>query len=221
MIAVSNLSHKIDKNFILRDIEFSLEKSDVLGIVGPNGAGKSTLISILAGIVEPTNGQVMYINNTRMTKMQKRNLISYVPQEIALFDELSIYDNLALFASDENNTKQNQKIKTVLEQLGLYDEQNKRVSKLSGGMKRRVNVAVALMKKAKFVLMDEPVVGVEYRIREDVEKLINEMRKEGKTLIISSHQFEFLESVCNKLLYLVDGRQKYFGHYDEKAFKSL
>ncbi|MBN4051050.1 MAG: hypothetical protein COA82_02615 [Alkaliphilus sp.] len=221
MITVSNLSHIIDKNFILRDIEFSLEKSDVLGIVGPNGAGKSTLISILAGIIVPTNGQVTYTNSTRMTKKQRRNLISYVPQEIALFDELSIYDNLVLFGNGKNAIDLKEKIGDVLEQLCLSDEKNKTVAKLSGGMKRRVNIAVSLMKDAKYVFMDEPVVGVEYKIREDVEKMIKRMKREGKTLIISSHQFEFLESVCNKLLYLVDGNQKYFGEYNERAFKSL
>ncbi|MCD5414697.1 MAG: ABC transporter ATP-binding protein [Clostridiales bacterium] len=217
MITVSNLSHKIDRNFILRDIDFELEKSDVLGIVGPNGAGKSTLISILAGIVVPTTGKVTYLDNNRISSKQKRNITSYVPQEIALFDELSIYDNLILFGNDKNTARLKQKVKSVLDQLCLNNEQSKKVSKLSGGMKRRVNIAVSLMKDAKYIFMDEPVVGVEYRIREDVEKMIRRMQREGKTLIISSHQFEFLENVCNKLLYLVDGNQKYFGPYNERV----
>lgn len=219
MIRVASLSYKIDKKFILQDIDFELAKSDVLGLVGPNGAGKSTLISILAGIILPTKGQVTYLNNARISNKQKRNIISYVPQEIALFDELSIYDNLILFGNDRNSTKLKYKVQDVLEQLCLSDEQDKKVSKLSGGMRRRVNIAVSLMKEAKCIFMDEPVVGVEYKIREDVEKIIKRMRKEGKTLIISSHQFEFLKNVCTKLLYLVDGKQKYFGHYNEQVFK--
>lgn len=218
MIKVSQINKTIRKKIVLHDISFSLYDGDVLGIVGPNGAGKSTLISILATIIKPTKGNVSYYVNDELYCGDIKDVIGYVPQEIAFYEELTIKDNLLLFGAAISNDKTIilNRAKDIAENLGLLDEFNTRVSKLSGGQKRRVNIGIGLLRDPKFVFMDEPVVGVDYMARKDVEDIIYKMSKQGKIIILTSHLIEFVENACNKLLIIKNGNQEYFGDFNEE-----
>lgn len=218
MIKVSQINKTIRKKNVLHDISFSLYDGDVLGIVGPNGAGKSTLISILATIIKPTKGNVSYYVDDELYSGDIKDVIGYVPQEIAFYEELTIKDNLLLFGAAISNDKTIilNRAKDIAENLGLLDEFNTRVSKLSGGQKRRVNIGIGLLRDPKFVFMDEPVVGVDYMARKDVEDIIYKMSNQGKIIILTSHLIEFVENACNKLLIIKNGNQEYFGDFNEE-----
>ncbi|WP_066502491.1 ABC transporter ATP-binding protein [Abyssisolibacter fermentans] len=218
MISVENISKKIRNKDILQDISFKLTDGDVLGIVGPNGTGKSTLISIISTVLKPSSGKVSYfIDDKLCTDNLKRN-IGYVPQEVALYEELTIKDNFLLFSASSSSNKENiDQAMYIAEKLSLVDNLNTKVSKLSGGTKRRVNIGIALITNPKFILMDEPVVGVDYTVRRDIESIINELSGSGKIVVITSHLIEFLENTCNKLLIIKNGRQEYFGDFNDEV----
>lgn len=218
MIKVSNICKTIQNKNILSDVNFKLEDGDVLGIVGPNGAGKSTLISILSTIIKPTSGDVSYYLKDKLYDDDIKKIIGYVPQDIALYEELTIKDNLLLFGASISSDKGIvlSKVKNIAEGLNLMDEFDTRVSRLSGGTKRRVNIGIGLVRDPKFIFMDEPVVGVDYMARRDIESIISDMRKQGKIIVITSHLIEFIENTCNKLLILKNGKQEYFGDFNDK-----
>ncbi|WP_432664676.1 ABC transporter ATP-binding protein [Wukongibacter baidiensis] len=218
MIKVSHISKNIQKKNILEDINFELKDGDVLGIVGPNGAGKSTLISILSTITKPDSGSASYYIEDKPYNDDMKKVIGYVPQEIALYDELTIKDNLLLFGAAISTDKAVvlKKAKSIADGLGLIAEFKTRVSKLSGGTKRRVNIAIGLIRDPKFIFMDEPVVGVDYMARRDIESIILNMSKQGKIIVITSHLLEFIENTCNKLLIIKNGKQKYFGDFNDE-----
>lgn len=218
MIKATNIYKSINNKSILNDINFNLDDGDVLGIVGPNGTGKSTLISILATIIKPTKGNISYYHQNIKCNENIKDMIGYVPQDIALYEELSIKDNFLLFGSSISNNRKIvlKKSKKIATDLGLYSDFNTRVSKLSGGTKRRVNIGIGLIRDPQFIFMDEPVVGVDYVVRKDIEDIITKISNQGKTIVITSHLIEFIEKTCNKLLILKNGKQEYFGDFNDE-----
>lgn len=218
MIKAIHISKSIKNKNILCDVSFDLKDGDVLGIVGPNGAGKSTLISILSTIIKPTSGSVSYYIKDKLYNGDIKKVIGYVPQEIALYDELTIKDNLLLFGTAISSDKALvlERAKSIAKSLGLMNEFQTRVSRLSGGTKRRVNIAIGLIRDPKFIFMDEPVVGVDYMARRDIERIILNMSERGKIIVITSHLLEFIENTCNKLLILKNGKRKYFGDFNDE-----
>lgn len=213
MIHVENLSKKLNRKQIIKKIDFHLEEGDVLGIIGPNGAGKSTLLSLLGGFMKPDEGSID-IGTHR---------IGYIPQQLALYEELSVYENLNIFGAGLELPPEalKEKIKEVLQNLKLEENSNVKVKKLSGGNQRRVNIGIALMMSPTCLLMDEPVVGVDYKVRSDIESLLKSMSKEGKTLIIASHLKSLISEVCNKILILEEGSVVFFGDVNEEALSKL
>jgi ABC-2 type transport system ATP-binding protein len=207
MLKVKNLSYAYKNKKVLENLSFELKPGSVLGLVGPNGSGKTTLITLLA------------TNNKKLSKeiihtIEEESLeIGYIPQEIALFSELTVLDNFRIFG--KLNHVNNQLFKGIINALKLKDQLNMKVSKLSGGTKRRVNIGVELMRDPQFIYMDEPIVGIEYSIREQIVLLIQELSKEGKIILIASHNIDFLRKTCDQLLKLDQGRKVYFGAYND------
>jgi len=213
MIRVENLSKTLNRKQVLNNIDFHLEEGDVLGIIGPNGAGKSTLLSLLGGFIKPDRGRVE----------TDGHVIGYIPQQLALYEDLSVYDNLKIFGAGMNLSKDQleDRIRAVMDRLNLTVSKNIRVKKLSGGNQRRVHIGIALMIDPTCLLMDEPVVGVDYRVRGDIETFLSEMAKSGKTLVIASHLKSFVAKVSTKLLILEEGQVVYFGEVNEEALSKL
>ncbi|WDV47471.1 ABC transporter ATP-binding protein [Clostridiaceae bacterium M8S5] len=217
MINVENVSKKIQNKNILENINFRLLDGDVLGIVGPNGTGKSTLISVMSSVIKPTTGNISFYENDKVITNNIKSKIGYIPQEIALYEELTIKDNLLLFAPSKFTKHEAlNRAKDISNKLSLVRDFDTRVSKLSGGTKRRVNIGVALMTSPKYIFMDEPVVGVDYTVRRDIEQFIRNLKDSGKIIIIASHLVEFLENTCNKLLVIKEGKQEYFGDFENE-----
>jgi len=207
MLQVENLSYAYKNKKVLENISFELKPGNILGIVGPNGSGKTTLITLLA-----TNNK--RLSGTIKHTIEKEPLeIGYIPQEIALFSELNVLDNFRIFGKLDHVN--NELFKRILHALGLEDQLNIKVSKLSGGTKRRVNIGVELIRDPQFIYMDEPIVGIEYSIREQIVTLIKELSQAGKTILIASHNIDFLRKTCDQLLKLEQGKNVYFGEYND------
>jgi ABC-2 type transport system ATP-binding protein len=207
MLQVENLSYAYKNKKVLENLSFELKPGNILGIVGANGSGKTTLITLLATNNKKISGTIKYM-------IEKESLeIGYIPQEIALFSELSVLDNFRIFGKLDH--VKNQLFKRIINALGLEDQLNIKVSKLSGGTKRRVNIGVELIRNPQFIYMDEPIVGIEYSIREQIVSLIKELSEGGKIILIASHNIDFLRKTCDQLLKLDQGKKVYFGEYND------
>ena len=213
MLDIKNLVMKYSNKLVLNNINFQLEEGDVLAVVGENGSGKTTLMTLLSTNKKESSGEIRYFSQ-RIKYNEAKGKIAYIPQEIALFEELTVIDNFKIFGKIDDSKKE--LFFEVVESLQLKDELNSKISKLSGGTKRRVNIGVELVRNPSFIFMDEPIVGIDYNIRKKIVSLIEKLSSEGKIVIIASHNLYFLKNTCNKLLKLNNGTQEYFGIYDHE-----
>ncbi len=209
---VKDLKIQYKDKLVLENINFEVHRGDILGIIGANGVGKSTLIKVLANIIDHYEGTY----DTDFT-------IGYVPQYIALYENLSVYENIKVFSSMTTRTKDelDHKIEDVLVKLDLLINKNTKIKDLSGGNKRRVNIAVSLINEPDCLLMDEPEVGIDYKVRRDLEETVRGLAKEGKAIIVSSHSKEFISNISTKVLILDGKTQSYYGEAEYEVFNQL
>jgi len=215
MIEARDVTKLYRKKAALENISFWVNKGEIFGIIGPNGAGKSTLISIISTAVRPDNGDVLIDGMSVISHATHiRKIIGYVPQDIALHSELSVLDNLKFWAHINSSSMKSNKfseIEHLVNTLELENVLKVRVENLSGGMKRRVNIAVALLNSPEVIIMDEPTVGLDIVSRKVVIKLIKDLAATGKTIVYTSHSYEEIEHLCNRILVLNEGRKIFEG----------
>jgi ABC-2 type transport system ATP-binding protein len=208
MIQVNQISKSFGALKAVKNITFSIEKGEIFGLLGPNGAGKSTTINMLSSLLKSDSGSI-HLNGIDIninSDLCKKN-IGIVPQEISLYDEFSAYDNLFFFGK-LYNIKPNiliKRIDTILELIGLDDRKNDKIKTYSGGMKRRINIAVALLHEPKIVLMDEPTVGVDPQSRNRIFDIIETLNKQGATIIYTTHYMEEVERLCHRIAIMDKG----------------
>jgi len=202
---------KLSKNFkdkkVVDEINLFLGEGESVGLLGPNGAGKSTTISMISSLLKPTSGDVK-LNGKSMIKdaAEMRRILGVVPQEIALYEELSAYENLKFFgrAYQVPKDKMEERIQNVLEMVGLKDRQKELIKTFSGGMKRRINIAAALLHEPKILIFDEPTVGIDPQSRNHILETVRELNvKHGTTVLYTSHYMEEVEQLCNRV-YIMD-----------------
>lgn len=210
ILTVQNVGKKYGNRWAVRNVSFSLFPGEILGIFGENGAGKSTLVSILSTLLSPTEGTLLYRNRELFRAVgEYRSRMGYVPQEIALFQELSGYDNLAFFAKAYGISKKErqQRIRQIAELVELSEQTlRRRVTEYSGGMKRKLNIAAALLHQPELLLLDEPTANIDFRTEEQILMAIRSLAKEGTAVVYVGHQPETVEQVCEKICVLKDGR---------------
>lgn len=191
-------------------VNLSINKGRIYGLLGPNGAGKSTLISMLCGILPLTAGDIKVDGcSVGQNPLAVKKKLGYVPQEIALFEDLSIEDNLSYFARMYRLDKQSGEasIRKYLEVLGLSNRKNDKVSKLSGGLKRRANIGCALLHNPELLIMDEPTVGIDPQSRNHILEFIKDINSEkGTTVIYTSHYMEEIQYLCHDIAIMDNGR---------------
>ncbi|WP_195250780.1 ABC transporter ATP-binding protein [Romboutsia sp. 1001713B170207_170306_H8] len=217
-IKIENITKRFNDKIALDNISFNISEGEIFGLIGPNGAGKSTLINIVSGLTSPNSGTIQ-INNMTMDKdsIKVKSLIGLVPQELAIIETLTPYDNLEYFGSlyGLKGKLLKERISECLEISGLIDVKKKKVSKLSGGMKRRLNIAVALINHPKILILDEPTVGVDPQSRNHIFTVLKNLSKERNTTIIyTSHYMEEVESLCSKIFIMDEGKEIAFGTQD-------
>lgn len=218
MLEVSRLRKSYPKKQALQDVSFSLKAGTSFGFLGPNGAGKSTTMKILTGIVQADSGSVRLLGKEATKNPDAvSKYIGYVPQEITLYDKLSAYDNLEFFgeAYGVRGKLLKQRIHEVLTQTGLLDRAKEEVGTFSGGMKRRINIAAALLHRPKLLILDEPTVGIDPQSRNHIFEMIRDLNREGVTIIYSTHYMEEVEALCDEVAIMDQGTIKAMGPLGE------
>jgi len=190
-------------------VSFDVAKGEAFGLLGPNGAGKTTTISIVVGAMDADGGTVRLGGESmgRRSFKAKRQL-GYVPQEIALYEEIDAFDNLRFFGAlyDLGGDKLKTRMEAVLETVGLADRAKDPVKDYSGGMKRRLNIAAALLHEPELLILDEPTVGVDPQSRNAIFETLERLQAMGTTLIYTTHYMEEVERLCSRVAIMDHGR---------------
>lgn len=186
---------------VLKGLSLSFHKGEILGIRGENGAGKSTLLKALAGLLPYAEGEIRFA-----PKVQKE--ISYLPQDLSLYESLTAMENLYFYGKIQGLPKKVifTRASWLLRELGLEEKAGERLSALSGGMKRRVHLASALMKRPAILLLDEPTVGCDNESYERILSLLRKMKAQGTAMLLISHGRGELEEMADRIVYLEDGK---------------
>lgn len=209
VLEMDNVVKQYSGKTALDEVSISVQEGCCFGLLGPNGAGKSTMMKIITGIVSADRGNIRVLNLNLQEQISSiRRQIGYVPQEITLYDKLSAVQNLKFFGEmyGLRGTDLKKRIAHVLEQVGLTDRASEAIRTYSGGMKRRINIAAALMHNPKLVILDEPTVGIDPQSRNHIFEMIRELRKSGVTIIYSTHYMEEVEALCDEIAIIDHGK---------------
>jgi ABC-2 type transport system ATP-binding protein len=206
-ISFKHLTKNYGSLVALNDVSLEIEEGEFFGLLGPNGAGKTTLISILAGLCRPTTGSVEVMGHDVQSDFRAaRRLLGIVPQEL-VFDPFFTVRETLQFQSGYFGIKNNAEwIDEILHHLGLADKANKNMRALSGGMKRRVLVAQALVHRPPVIVLDEPTAGVDVELRQSLWKFISRLNKEGHTIVLTTHYLEEAQELCGRIAMLKKGQ---------------
>jgi ABC-2 type transport system ATP-binding protein len=209
MLQVDRLSKRYGDRVAVNAISFSIAQGETVGLLGPNGAGKTTAIGMISGITRPDAGEVSLggVSLAQNANALKRH-VGLVPQDLALYEELSASANLQLFGGlyGLGAAELQPRAKTALTLVGLADRDTDRVKTFSGGMKRRLNIAGALLHDPDLILLDEPTVGVDPQSRNAIFDNLEELKRRGKTLLYTTHYMEEAERLCDRVLILDHGQ---------------
>jgi len=220
MIHIENLLKCYNNLRAVDDISFDVKEGELFGFLGPNGAGKTTTLSMISGLLKPDKGTVRVggIDVWQSPKKAKQ-LLGLIPQDLALYEELNARENLmfwgSLFHLPKTALKAN--IDLWLERVGLSDRAKEPVSKFSGGMKRRLNLAIGLVHNPRVVLLDEPTVGIDPQARNNILDIIRDIAKEGTTILFTTHHLEEAEALCDRLAIIDHGKILATGSVEELA----
>ncbi len=219
-IKTQNLSKRYNgaDKYSLNKVNLNITKGDIYGVLGPNGAGKTTLISILCGIFSASDGNLIYYrDNLPVSFNNVQSIIGYVPQEYAFFQELSPLQNLEYFGAMYNLDKDEIKSNAIriLELLGLKKVASDRIITFSGGMKRRVNLAIGIIHNPAVLFLDEPTVGVDVQSKVAILRILRELNEKGTTIIYTSHHLSEAQNFCNSIALLDHGNVIVDGNLDE------
>jgi len=209
MLEVKQLTKKYGKLIAVTGVSFRADRGETIGLLGPNGAGKTTTVSIIAGLLSPDSGEVLIEGKQVKSDTDPVKLkIGLVPQDMALYDKLSARDNLIFFAALYSlaGAKAKQALDDVLNLVGLSDRAGDKVETFSGGMKRRLNLAAALLHDPQILLLDEPTVGVDPQSRNAIFENLEALKKRGKTLIYTTHYMEEAERLCDRIVIIDHGK---------------
>lgn len=215
ILKIENLKKSYKDTQAVKNISFSVEKGDIYGVLGPNGAGKSTTINSIVGFIKPDSGSIVFEDKYSINEW-KRN-IGYIPQELAIYPDLTAEENVSFFCSLYGFSGKELKKRTerALVFTGLENYRKKKASEFSGGMKRRLNIAAAIAHGPKLVIMDEPTVGIDPRLRNHILESVKKLNQEGTSIIYTTHYMEEVEELCNKIIIIDHGSVITNGYKDE------
>jgi ABC-2 type transport system ATP-binding protein len=209
LLEVHDLHKRYGRFTALDRVSFAVEEGEMFGLLGPNGAGKTTLLSIVSGLLAPTAGEVRVLGRVlRPGDLDVRRTIGIVPQELALYGELSARENLLFFGElyGVRGPELRRRADEVLAATGLADRAGGRADTFSGGMKRRLNLGVALMHRPRLLLLDEPTVGVDPQSRNHIFEEVRRLNRDGVTVVYTSHYMEEVQALCRRVGIIDHGR---------------
>ena len=200
-IVINNLSKIYDNGFnALKNINLNIKKGEIFAMLGPNGAGKTTLINIICGIVSSSSGKITVDNFDIIDDYREtRSRIGLVPQELSLEQFETVFNNISYSRGLYGKKSDPNHIEKILKQLSLWDKKDLSLRQLSGGMKRRVLIAKALSHEPSILFLDEPTAGVDVELRQDMWKIVEELRKTGVTIILTTHYIEEAEAIADRV----------------------
>ena len=206
-IVIKDLSKVYDNgSSALKKINLKVKQGEILAMLGPNGAGKTTLISVICGIVKPSSGTVT-IDGFDIIKdyRETRSRIGHVPQELNLESFETVFDTVSYSRGLYGKPPKPEHIEKILKDLSLWDKKDQRLRQLSGGMKRRVLIAKALSHEPKILFLDEPTAGVDVELRRDMWMVVDDLRKKGVTIILTTHYIEEAEAIADRVAVINQG----------------
>lgn len=221
ILSVSNLSKTYDSGFeALKQVSLDIRQGEILALLGPNGAGKTTLISIICGIVNASSGRVLVdgYDNVKDYRLS-RNRIGLVPQELTLGSFETVWDTLCFSRGLFGKKHDPVILEKVLNDLALWDKRNEIIMALSGGMKRRVLIAKALVHEPTILFLDEPTAGVDVELRKDMWTLVESLRQSGVTIILTTHYIEEAEAIADRVGVINQGELLLVDEKDELMHK--
>lgn len=214
-IILRDVSKKFGEKEVLHNLSPQVEKAEIFGLVGPSGSGKTTLIKMIAGINESTTGDVI-VFNTNMPNLNEMKRIGYMAQADALYEELSAYENADFIATmyGLKGKRKKERIVEVFELLQLSEHTKKQVQHFSGGMKKRLSLAIALLHEPEILILDEPTVGIDPLLRKSIWEKFYDLKKKGTTIIVTTHIMDEAE-FCERLGLIREGNLVAIGTPEE------
>lgn len=196
----------------VKGVTLSIKPGEIFGLLGPNGAGKTSIISIITTLEKPTAGKVKVFGyDVEKDPMQTKRLLGVVGQEVVNSGFFDVFEILEFMSGYYGILKNKERIDYIMNKLGLYEHRHKKVKQLSGGMKRRLMVAKALVHKPKLLLLDEPTAGVDINLREDLWAYVRELQQEGMSILLTTHYLMEAEELCHHVGIIDRGQLKFVG----------
>lgn len=208
-IQVQDLRKSYGQVQAVQGMNFDVPQGEIFGLLGPNGAGKSTTIAMLSGLVRPTAGDVLVMGHSILREpLQAKSALGVVPQDIALYEDLSARENLVFWGTMYNlfGRALSKRVEEVLRIIDLTERQKHKVGTFSGGMKRRVNIGVALLHKPDILIMDEPTVGIDPQSRRHILDSVKELNRAGMTVLYTTHYMEEVEEIAHHIAIVDKGK---------------
>ncbi|PEW01748.1 ABC transporter ATP-binding protein [Bacillus cereus] len=214
-IILRDVSKSFGKKEVLHNLSLQVEKAEIFGLVGPSGSGKTTLIKMIAGINESTTGNVI-VFNTNMPNLNGMKKIGYMAQADALYEELSAYENADFIATmyGLKGKCKKERIVEVFEVVQLSEHMKMQVQQFSGGMKKRLSLAIALLHELEILILDEPTVGIDPLLRKSIWEKFYDLKKKGTTIIVTTHIMDEAE-FCERLGLIREGKLVAIGTPEE------
>jgi ABC-2 type transport system ATP-binding protein len=208
MLVLSHISKRYGSRLAVDDLTLEVRPGEILGLLGPNGAGKSTTMHVAVGLLRPDTGEVTVGAHGAPSSPEARRVLGLAPQNLAVYDLLSAEENLRFFARLYGLTgaAQRTRVDAALTFAGLQERRADRVGAYSGGMKRRLNIAAAILHEPALVLLDEPTVGVDPQSRNAIFDSIETLRAQGRTIVYSTHYMEEASRLCDRVAIIDAGR---------------
>jgi ABC-2 type transport system ATP-binding protein len=208
MLRLANVSRSFGERLAVDGLSLTIDPGEIFGLLGPNGAGKTTTISMAVGLLEPSSGTVELRGHGAPTDPAARARVGLAPQALALYEDLSARENLEFLARlyPIPRRRVRRRADELLEFVGLTDRAGDRVSQYSGGMKRRLNLAAALVQDPDLILLDEPTVGVDPQSRSAIFDMVEELRGRGRTIVYTTHYMEEAQRLCDRVGIIDHGR---------------
>ena len=208
MLEVKNLKKSFGKIEALKGVSFSVKKGEIFGLLGPNGAGKTTAFKIIATLLKPDYGEILWQGKDILShKKEWRKALGYIPQEIAIYEDLTGLENLMLFAGlyGLNREDAKKRCNYLLEKIGLLEKKDIKVKTYSGGMKRRLNLIMGIVHNPEVILLDEPTQGIDVQTKIKIYEFIEELVNDGKTILYTTHLLKEAEELFDTVAIIDEG----------------
>lgn len=207
VLEINKLQHSFQNQTVLDKLTFRVNAGEILGMLGPNGAGKSTTFNMITGLLHPDSGSIFFLEKNINSITDYKYQIGVVPQDICLYENFTILENLRFLGKlyGMRGSKLRTTVDELIEAVQLTEKRNVEISKLSGGMKRRINIAAALVHDPILILMDEPTVGIDPQSRYLIWDIIRTLKARGKSIILTSHYVDEIEKLSDRVIIVDKG----------------